>query len=245
MHLNASLTLTCIFGLVVLGPSPVAAQQPVDLELVLAVDVSGSIDDFEANLQRQGYMSAVVHPRVLDAIESGLLQRIVVTYVEWSGDFNQRTVVDWTVIDGKESALAFAAALSETPIIRARRTSISAAIDYVAPKFANSGYDGTRRVIDISGDGYSNIGRDVGDARDAAVALGITINGLPIINDRPNPFGRPPPSDLDDYYENNVIGGPGSFIVIAESFDNFAQAILSKLIREIASAGHVDLAIAE
>lgn len=245
MHLNASLALMLVLGFAVFAPRTAVAQQPVDLELVLAVDVSGSIDEFEATLQRQGYMSAVVHPRVIDAIQSGILQSIAVTYVEWSGDFNQRTVVDWRVIDGKESALAFASALSETPVIRARRTSISAAIDYVVPKFENNGFDGTRRVIDISGDGYSNIGRSVPDARDAAVAAGITINGLPIINDRPNPFGRPPPSDLDDYYENNVIGGPGSFIVVAESFDNFSQAILSKLIREIAAAGHVDLAIVE
>ena len=245
MHLNAGLPLMLLLGLTVLAPGNAGAQEPVDLELVLAVDVSGSIDDYEATLQRQGYMSAVVHPRVIDAIESGLLQRIVVTYIEWSGDFNQRTVVGWTVIDGKESALAFASALSETPVVRARRTSISAAIDYVVPKFENNGYEGTRRVIDISGDGYNNIGRDVRDARDAAVAAGITINGLPIINDRPNPFGRPPPSDLDDYYEDNVIGGPGSFVFVAESFENFAQAILSKLIREIAAARHVDFATAE
>lgn len=239
MHSNSRLAVVFFLVLAALIPSNSGAQEPVDIELVLAVDVSGSIDDFEATLQRQGYMSAIVHPRVIDAIQSGMLQRIAVTYVEWSGDFNQRTIVDWTVISNKENALAFASILSDMPIIRARRTSISAAIDYVVPTFENNGYDGTRRVIDISGDGYNNIGRDVREARDAAVSAGFIINGLPIINDRPNATGRPPPPDLDNYYEDNVIGGPGSFIVVAESFDNFSQAILSKLIREIAYIGSV------
>ncbi|MEE8276345.1 MAG: DUF1194 domain-containing protein [Alphaproteobacteria bacterium] len=222
-----------------------AADEPVDLELVLAVDISGSIDAFEARLQRQGYMSAIVHPRVIGAIESGFLQRIAVTYFEWGGDFHQRTIVGWTVISDAASARAFASALAEMPIVRARRTSISAAIDYAVPLFENNGYEGTRRVIDVSGDGYNNIGRPVIEARDAAVATGITINGLPIINDRPNPFGRPPPANLDTYYENYVIGGPGSFLVVAVKFDNFAQAILSKLIREIAAAAPVDVAEAD
>ena len=133
MHLNSRLAIVFFLVLAALIPSNTGAQEPVDIELVLAVDVSGSIDDFEATLQRQGYMSAIVHPRVIDAIQSGVLQRIAVTYVEWSGDFNQRTIVDWTVISNQENALAFASILSDMPIVRARRTSISAEIDYVVP----------------------------------------------------------------------------------------------------------------
>jgi Protein of unknown function (DUF1194) len=224
-----------IVALAVLPWRPaVAADVPVDLELVLAVDISGSVDTVEARLQREGYIAALRHPDVVAAIQNGMLGRIAVAYVEWAGDHYQRTMLEWTVIEDAAGANAFADALLETPLSTAHWTSLSAAIDYAAPLFRNNGIDGLRRVIDISGDGYNNRGRPVQLARDQAVADGITINGLPIVNDRPNPWGGRPPADLDRYYEELVIGGPGAFIVVAEDYTAFASAILSKLLLEIA-----------
>jgi hypothetical protein len=211
-----------------------AADIPVDLELVLAVDVSGSVDEEEAALQREGYVAALTDERVIAAIASGPLGRIALTYVEWAGEDYQRPVVGWTLIDGRDSAHAVAGALAIAPIVTARWTSISTALDDAAARFNDNGFEGVRRVIDISGDGINNRGRSVVAARDAAVAAGITVNGLPILNDRPNPWGGPPPIDLDSYYEHFVIGGPGAFIIVARDYGDFAAAILSKLIREIA-----------
>ena len=216
------------------APHAGAADLPVDLELVLAVDISGSVDPAEARLQREGYIAALRHPRVIDAIRDGAFGRIALTYIEWAGDNTQRTLLDWTLIEDATSAFAFADALAETPLASARWTSLSAAIDYAAPRFDGNGFQGVRRVIDISGDGYNNRGRSVEAARDAAVAAGITINGLPIVNDRPNPWGGLPPKDLDRYFEDRVIGGPGAFIVVARDYTAFASAILSKLLLEIA-----------
>lgn len=214
---------------------PAAAQDlPVDLELVLAVDISGSVDEVEALLQREGYMAALRHPQVIEAIESGMFGRIALTYVEWAGDYYQRTMLDWTLIDDEASAFALADALAETPLATAHWTSPSAAIDYAVPLFENNGFEGFRRVIDISGDGHNNRGRPVERARDDAVAAGITINGLPIVNDRQNPWGGRPPVDLALYFEERVIGGPGAFVVVAEDYTAFASAILSKLLLEIA-----------
>jgi len=230
--------ITCPIALLaaLAGAPAVAAAEdvPVDLELVLAVDISGSVDEVEAILQREGYMAALRHPQVIEAIETGMFGRIAVTYVEWAGDQYQRTMLDWTLIDGAPSAYAFADALAETPLTTGHWTSLSTAIDYAVPLFDNNGFEGFRRVIDISGDGYNNRGRPVEWARDEAVAAGITINGLPIVNDRPNPWGGRPPIDLDRYYEQRVIGGPGAFIVVAETYSSFASAILSKLLLEIA-----------
>jgi Protein of unknown function (DUF1194) len=231
-----------LFALFATGIS--LAQEAVDLELVLAVDVSGSIDEDEARLQRQGYIDAILNPLVIEAIKSGPLQRVAFTYFEWSGDYHQRTVVDWMILDGERTAKVFTEALAEAPLVRANRTSISAAIDYAQKQFARNGVDGTRKVIDISGDGYNNIGRSVTDARDDAVAQGTIINGLPIINENPNPTGRPGPKDLDEYFRDNVIGGPGSFVVVAYSFNDFSNAILNKLIREIADLGTSPAALA-
>lgn len=209
------------------------AEAPVDLELVLAVDVSGSVDSEEAALQREGYVSALLNPKVRAAIAGGPYGRIAATYVEWAGDTYQRIVVPWTLLDGGSSVEGFASAIAESPTMTAQWTSISAAIDYCAGLFADNGYEGVRRVIDVSGDGVNNRGRPVEWARDAAVAAGITINGLPILNDRPNPWGGAPPVDLDRYYRDHVIGGPAAFLVPAISFDAFADAILSKLLLEI------------
>ena len=211
-----------------------ATDLPVDLELVLAVDVSGSIDEEEAQLQRQGYMAAIVDRDVVAAIRSGVLGRIALTYVEWSNAEMQTTVVGWRMIDGEATAREFIAALSAVPVARGRFTSISGAIDYSVPLFENNDFEGTRRVIDISGDGANNRGRSVTEARDEAVARGITINGLPIVNDRPNFFGRPMPH-LDLYYRDCVIGGPGAMYVIAKDFPDFAEAVRRKLLLEIAN----------
>jgi hypothetical protein len=212
-----------------------AADLPVDLELVLAVDVSGSIDEEEALLQREGYMEALVDSDVISAIKGGAMGRIAVAYVEWSNAEMQRIVVDWRLIDGLASAREFVAALKANPPVRGRFTSISGAIDYAAPMFEANGFEGPRRAIDVSGDGPNNRGRRITDARDDAIARGITVNGLPIVNDRPNFFGRPPP-DLDLYYRDCVIGGPGALYVIAKDFQSFANAIRRKLILEISGA---------
>jgi hypothetical protein len=217
------------------GPAATTKTVPVDLELVLAVDVSRSIDTDEFELQRQGYARAITNQSVLSAIQTGAIGSIAVTYVEWSGADQQKTVVDWVVIRDLPSAQDFAAAILAAPRSFAAYTSISGAIDYSIKLFETNRFEGSRQVIDISGDGSNNSGRPVWLARDAALEVGITINGLAIINDRPNPFSRPEPK-LDDYYRENVIGGAGAFVVIAEDFHSFSSAILSKLIKEIAAA---------
>lgn len=209
------------------------AETPVDLELVLAVDVSGSIDPEEARLQRDGYVGALTNPKVQAAIHGGPYGRIAVVYVEWAGDSFQRIVVPWTLLSDPASIESFAASVAESPIASAQWTSISSAIDFCARLFDENGYEGVRRVIDVSGDGVNNRGRPVEWARDQAVATGITINGLPILNDRPNPWGGSVPIDLDRYYRDHVIGGQGAFLVPAVNFDSFAEAILSKLLLEI------------
>jgi hypothetical protein len=236
MHLAAlSARIVLFAGVIGAYGLPAAAQDlEVDLELVLAVDVSGSVDELEAQLQREGYIAALRHPHVIEAIQGGMFRRIAVAYVEWAGDHYQRTMLDWTVIEDAAGAHGFADALAETPLTSAHWTSISGAIDYSAALFEGNGFQGFRRVIDVSGDGYNNRGRPVEHARDDAVAAGITINGLPIVNDRPNPWGGSPPRDLDLYFEQRVIGGPGAFIVVADDYTAFASAILSKLLLEIA-----------
>lgn len=221
-------------GAAVVVEPPRARADSVDLALVLAVDVSGSVDAFEAQLQREGYIRALVHPQVIRAITSGERKKIAVTYVEWAGSYFQRTVVDWSVISDETSARAFVEKLKEVPVITERWTSISGAIDFGMQRLAAIPHKAERRVIDISGDGPNNSGRTVRDARDQAVKAGVTINGLPIVNERPNPWGRPPPPDLDKYYFENVIGGPGAFVVVARGFKNFAEAIRNKMVREIA-----------
>ncbi len=213
-----------------------AGEVAVDLELVLAVDVSGSVDEVEGELQRQGYLTALVDPRVIRTIRDGPHRRIAVTYIEWAGTDYQITVAKWAQIHDAKSAQAFVNAIAKVPVFSGPWTSISTAIDTAAAMFEGNGYRGTRRVIDISGDGPNNRGRPVALARDEAVKRGITINGLPIINDRVNPWGGPPSADLDIYYEEFVVGGPGAFIIRATTFKTFAAAILSKLIKEIAAA---------
>jgi len=209
-------------------------RPPVDLELVLAVDVSGSIDPEEGRLQRQGYVAAFRHQDVVKAIGSGLLGRIAVAYFEWSDADNQRLVADWTLIDGTAAAAAFADRLDRAPVVIGRRTSLSGAIDFALGLLHRSGFEGTGRTIDVSGDGANNDGELVVAARDRAIAQGVTVNGLPIVNERPNPFGFPSLPNLDLYYRDCVIGGPGAFYVVAEDFAAFGAAVRRKLVLEIA-----------
>ena len=221
------------FCLLLTSPAP-AADIPVDLELVFAVDVSGSVDWEEAALQRRGYIEALRSEEVVNAIRSGAHGKIAVAYVEWAGTYLQRTVIDWTVLDGAESIGNFTETLSKASIESGPWTSISAAIQYVVPMFARNNYQGTRRVIDISGDGPNNQGTPVIEARAAALAGGITINGLPIVNDRRGPGSSRSIRDLDRYYRDCVIGGAGAFMIVANDFKDFALAIKRKLIFEIA-----------
>ena len=215
-------------------PAGASAVEYVDLELVLAVDVSRSVDDEEATLQRDGYVAALGSPKVVSAIRSGVLGRIAVTYVEWAGTYHTSVVMGWHVIDGEASAHAFAGALAEMPVSREAFTSITNAIEFAIPLFDNNGFEGTRLVIDVSGDGPNNTGGLVTFARDHAVTQGITINGLPIINDNNRWSGYSSLKELDLYYRHCVIGGRGAFIVVAEDFNSFAEAVRRKLVLEIA-----------
>jgi hypothetical protein len=215
------------------------AAEPVDLLLVLAVDVSRSVDAQKFQLQRNGYAAAVANPRVLEAISSRRNGRIAVLFEEWSGFGNQKVVIDWTLIDGPKAAQAFGDRLLESPRSFADRTSISGGIDFAVAQFAHAPFASPRRTIDVSGDGTNNAGRDVGEARDEALALGITINGLVILSANPlpwNPQHTNPPGGLANYYRDNVVGGPGAFVLEAKDFNSFGEAIIKKLIAEIADA---------
>jgi hypothetical protein len=222
-----------------LVPVTVPAAEQVDLLLILAADVSRSIDSAKFQLQREGYAAAISDPRVLDAIRSGRNGRIGLTFVEWSGVGAQRVVIDWTTISDAESAKGFGDRLLEAPRSFADRTSISGAIEFAIGQFARAPYDASRRTVDISGDGTNNAGRDVVSVRDEALAKGITINGLVILSDTPlawNPDHTNPPGGLDNYYRNNVVGGPGAFVQVAQDFNSFGQAIIKKMIAEVAQA---------
>lgn len=217
------------------GGSATADVVPVDLELVLAVDVSHSVDETDGKLQREGYVRAFLDPRVIDAVRSGKNGSIAVTYMEWSAADYQRVVVGWTLIDSKETAQTFAARLAAQPRVSQSWTSISAAIDAAAILIETNPYDGARKVIDVSGDGPNNHGRPAKEARDEAVARGISINGLAIMRPRPA-WTWPPEPPLDAYYTEHVVGGPNSFLVVATEPQVFPRAILQKLLREIADA---------
>jgi Protein of unknown function (DUF1194) len=225
--------------LIVAPALPARAEEPVDLLLVLAADVSRSVDSGKFQLQREGYAAALANPRVLDAIRSGRNGRIGVLFLEWSGFGNQKVVIDWVLIDGPKAAQAFGDRLLESPRSFADRTSISGGIDAAVAQIARAPFGADRRTIDVSGDGTNNSGRDVGQARDEALALGITINGLVILSETPlpwNPEHTNPPGGLAKYYRDNVIGGPGAFVLEAKDFNSFGQAIVKKMIAEIADA---------
>lgn len=223
--------LACLWAL--LGP-PAQAQTEteVDLALVVAVDISFSMDTDEQALQREGFAQAFRSKLVHDAIRGGMLGRIAVTYMEWAGSPDQKVIVPWTVLDNSESLMAFADRIASTPLRRAQRTSISSAIDFSVKLLDESGLNATRQVIDVSGDGPNNQGRVVLEARDAALAKGITINGLPIMLKRPE--GMWDIENLDLYFRDCVIGGPGAFMIPVREKAQFAQAIRTKVIREIA-----------
>jgi hypothetical protein len=215
------------------------AAEAVDLLLVLAADVSRSVDAVKFQLQRDGYAAAFGNPRVLEAIRSGKAGRIAVCFVEWSGALAQRVVIDWTMIKDAETAQQFGDRLIEAPRSFAERTSISAGIDFSVAQLERAPYESSRRTIDVSGDGTNNSGRDVRGARDDALAKDITINGLVILSERPlswNPDHTHPPGGLPNYYRDNVIGGAGAFVMVAEDFKSFGNALINKLIAEIAQA---------
>lgn len=216
------------------------AQEQVDLALVLTVDVSLSMDLDEQRLQRDGYVAAFRDPLVLAAIASGAHRRIGVTYVEWAGPFTQVTVLPWTLIDGPETAERFAAALEAKQISRARMTSISGALSYADRMLDRSPYQAPRRVIDVSGDGPNNAGAHIVPTRDALVARGIIINGLPLMLKTGGEYGNFDIPNLDQYYAQCVIGGPGSFSIPVREKAEIGAAIRQKLVLEIADLGPPD-----
>jgi hypothetical protein len=224
------------------------ASEPVDLLLVLASDVSRSVDAVKFKLQRDGYIAAISSPRVLEAIRSGPQGRIAICFVEWSGIGAQKVVIDWMLIDGEKAAQDFASQLEEAPRSFADRTSISGGIDFAMAQLEHAPFQAARHTIDVSGDGTNNSGRDVTAARDDALAQGVTLNGLVILSDQPlswNADHTNPPGGLEAYYRNNVVGGPNAFVMVAQNFNTFGQAILNKLIAEVAAADttlHADAA---
>jgi hypothetical protein len=223
----------------VAAPLSARAAEAVDLLLVLAADVSRSVDHAKFQLQRDGYAAAINDPRVMNAIMSGANRRIALCYIEWSGAGAQKVVIEWTLIDGPEAARKFSDTLVEAPRAFADRTSISGAIDFSMETLARAPFEAPRRTIDISGDGTHNSGRGLLAAREDALALGVTINGLVILSETPlpwNPEHTNPPGGLAKYFQDNVIGGPGAFVTVAENFQSFGQALISKLVAEIAEA---------
>jgi hypothetical protein len=210
-----------------------ASAIPVDVELVIAVDISYSMDTDEQALQREGYVLALTSKEFLQALRQGAHGKIAVTYFEWAGHTDQKIVMPWRMIDGPESADAVAAEIARAPYRRASRTSISGALRFAKPLFDDSGYKGLRRVIDVSGDGANNSGPLVHLTRDDVLAAGITINGLPIMLKRPN-SGTMDIEELDVYYEDCVIGGPGSFVIPIREREKFIEATRTKLVLEIA-----------
>lgn len=225
--------------LICCAPGTALAQtaEQVDLLLVLAADVSRSIDAPKFDLQRNGYAAAIMNPRVLEAIRSGPHGKIAICFVEWSGASSLKLVIDWTVVSDAASARKIGDQMIELPRSFADRTSISAGIDFSMAQLERSPYRAARRTIDVAGDGTNNSGRDVVAARDEALAKGVTINGLVILSDTPlpwNPEHTNPAGGLDKYYRDNVTGGPGSFVMVAENHNSFGQAIAKKMIAEIA-----------
>ena len=234
--------------LAAIGMTAARATDKVDLLLVLASDVSRSVDAQKFELQRRGYGQAMADPRVVEAIRSGSNGRIGVCFVEWSGVMSQKLVVGWTMIGDAETARQFGDRILEAPRSFADRTSISAAIDFASAYLDKAPFETARRTIDVSGDGTNNSGRDVTAARDEALAKGLTINGLVILSDRPlawNPEHTNPPGGLDNYYRQNVIGGPRAFVMAAQDFNAFGQALINKLIAEVAEAGKKRIANSE
>ena len=224
-------------------PPSAAHAQTVDVAVALVADVSRSIDDGEFQLQRKGYAAALTDPRFMAAIQSGVHGAVALSFSEWAGPDQQAVVAKWMVIRDGEAAADFAKTLLDTPRSFAGRTAIGAGIDFGVAQLAASGVTATRRVIDVSGDGTNNSGRPVTAARDDAVAKGIAINGLAIINEKTGGiegtflYGHThPPGGLPAYYRNNVIGGPGAFVLQVVNFDTFAEAMTNKLVSEVSQS---------
>jgi hypothetical protein len=238
--MHALRTLVAVGLIAIAGWTPTCAAERVDLLLVLAADVSGSMDESKFDLQRSGYAAAFSDSRVIEAIRGGPGGRIAVSFIEWSGILQQKIVIDWTVISNDETARQFGDHILEAPRAFARNsTSISAGIDFATTQFDRAPYEARRRVIDVSGDGDNNSGRDVTTARDEAIAKGVTINGLVILTKTPTPWNSHhtnPLGGLANYYRNDVIGGPGAFVMVAENFNSFGEVLVKKLITEIARA---------
>jgi len=216
---------------------PARAEEQVDLLLVLASDVSRSVDTRKFQLQREGYAAALSNPRVIEAIKSGPHGRIAICFIEWSGATSQKVVIDWTIVSDMASARKIGDQMLELPRSFADRTSISAGLEYAMNQLEQAPFQATRRTIDVSGDGTNNSGRDIVSVRDEVLAKSVTINGLVILSDTPlpwNPEHTNPPGGLDEYYRRNVTGGPGSFVMVAENHNSFGQAIVKKMIAEIA-----------
>jgi hypothetical protein len=243
---NLAATIVMVFALVVatiVQPAGAArAAEAVDVAVVLAADVSRSINDDEFTLQRHGYAAAITSPRLLEAVHSGVRGAIAVAFVEWASDSEQKTVIDWSVIRDAADAEKFAAVLLAAPRSFTGRTAIGSAIDFSAGLLGESGIAADRHLIDVSGDGTNNQGRPVTEARDQAVKSGVTINGLAIFNRRAAAEGgylalhTNPPGGLLQYYRDNVIGGPSAFALSIDDFNSFGDAMIRKLVAEIAAA---------
>lgn len=242
--LRRALPRALALALMALTPSAPALARDgeieVDVELVLAVDISYSMDPEEQALQRNGYIEALRSPEIMAAIRKGVNGKIAVTYVEWAGATSQEVVADWMVIESPESAAEFTAQIEKRPIRRLYRTSISGAIDFSVQLFDRNKLHGLKQVIDVSGDGSNNQGRPVTQARDDAVRKGITINGLPLMLNRPT-YGYPEVEQLDIYYTDCVVGGPGAFVIPIRERNQFVDAIRTKILLEIALAPPAEL----
>ncbi len=234
----------CLLALVALVASQIThvalarAAEQVDLLLALAMDVSRSMEQPKFLLQREGYAAAITNPQVLEAIKSGAHQKIAICFIDWSGPGEQKLLIDWSVIDGVASARRFGDLIFEAPRSFNDRTSIGGGITFAAAQIARAPFEAERHAIDVSGDGTNNAGRDVQFARDQAVAKGIVVNGIPILTELQYsriPEHTNPPGGLEKYYRDNVIGGPGSFVMVAEDFSAFGRAMVKKLIAEIAA----------
>jgi Protein of unknown function (DUF1194) len=245
LRINPALCAAGVLALIVAQASQAsAAGAPVavDAAIVLAADVSRSIDDDEFALERRGYADAIQSQQLLDAISTGPHGAIALAYVEWAGDGEERVVLDWAVIRNPAEARAFATAMRAAPRSFLGRTAIGAAIDFSFTLFAESAIETSRRVIDVSGDGTNNQGRPVTEARDAAVGAGAVINGLAIFNRKAAATGgylamhTNPPGGLAQYYRDNVIGGSGAFVVQIDDFRTFGDAMMRKLVNEISDA---------
>jgi hypothetical protein len=231
--------LASLLAALIACAAPARAGEPVDMALVLVVDVSLSIDDGEYALEKRGYGAAFTDQRVIDAIRRGPLGAVAVTYVEFARADQVRQVVGWTVIRDDAGARDFAARIEQAPRSFRGPTAISAGIDLAIQLLVESSFETERRVIDVSGDGTNNSGRTVTAARDEALAAGISINGLTIINDKPRFYNREhtqPPGGLTKWYKDNVVGGVGAFVLEVQDFESFGEAMTRKLISEIALA---------